>query len=181
MPKIWIFSTTEEAYDASQSSDVIKDGDVLVATEERVVGFLFQAWPTAVTDNGGDPARDGAFHRATDDNFAALTVDPLKREERLLEDVILAAENFLSSMGTEQGFDETKQRLREALDLAKNPRRPIVDYAESARVAQGEAARLASLDAPWSATDTDFEVLYPEYRQELLEASLGAPDHDDES
>lgn len=42
------FEYTGEAYDASQTRDDIKDGDILVATEERVVGIMVSAWPTAV-------------------------------------------------------------------------------------------------------------------------------------
>lgn len=54
--KIHTFLTTGIAYDASQTDLEIKDGDVLVATEEKVVGFLAKAWPVAVT------AEHGHFH-----------------------------------------------------------------------------------------------------------------------
>lgn len=47
------FATTAEAYGASQSRDAIRDGDVLVAEEERVCGVLVEAWPVAVTEERG--------------------------------------------------------------------------------------------------------------------------------
>ncbi len=46
------FKTSGEAYDGSQCRDDVKDGDVLIS-EDGVVGFLFQAWPVAVTKNFG--------------------------------------------------------------------------------------------------------------------------------
>ena len=69
MPNIWTFEDTGRAYDCSQSSDVIKDGDILVAIRDRVVGFLCQAWPVAVTDTTGH------FHRARNDNYGGLNAD----------------------------------------------------------------------------------------------------------
>jgi hypothetical protein len=58
---VWHFASTGEAYDATQTDERIKDGDVLVVASEEVVGFLLQAWPVAVTearghfhDGGGD-------------------------------------------------------------------------------------------------------------------------------
>lgn len=55
-PTVHTFKSTAEAYDASQSDDEIRDGDVLVGRSEAVVGVLVGAWPTAVT------ARHGSFH-----------------------------------------------------------------------------------------------------------------------
>jgi hypothetical protein len=56
-PKIHEFETTGEAYDASQTDDNIKDGDILVATEEKVIGILVQAWPVSIDSN-----KTGHFH-----------------------------------------------------------------------------------------------------------------------
>jgi len=53
MATIHYFDDTGEAYDASQCDDKIKDGDVLVGLDDQVVGFLFQAWPVAVTEGHG--------------------------------------------------------------------------------------------------------------------------------
>lgn len=51
---IHTFNSTGEAYDASQCRDDIKDGDVLTIPSEKVVGFLFKAWPIAVTPEPGE-------------------------------------------------------------------------------------------------------------------------------
>ncbi len=46
--KIHHFKTTVEAYDATQTSDEIETGDVLIIEDEGVVG-LADTWPVAVT------------------------------------------------------------------------------------------------------------------------------------
>lgn len=59
------------AYDKTQYDDTISDGDVLVVDAEdgeRVIGFLYQAWPIALTE----PA--GAFH--TGDLDAIVAEEP---------------------------------------------------------------------------------------------------------
>lgn len=50
--KIWKFSSTSRAYDACQTDDRIRDGDVLVVESERVAGVA-STWPTAVTQESG--------------------------------------------------------------------------------------------------------------------------------
>jgi hypothetical protein len=60
MTSVFHFESTGEAYDASQVNEEIKDGDVLVVKSERVVGFLFQAWPVALTEEFGE------FHTVAD-------------------------------------------------------------------------------------------------------------------
>ena len=47
-------ATSGEVYDTTQVDDRIHDGDVLVVPRERIVGFLLQAWPCAITDAHGD-------------------------------------------------------------------------------------------------------------------------------
>lgn len=69
MTKIWIFSDSGEAYDASQTSDVIKDGDVLIGIRDRVAGFLFKAWPVAVTE------KFGKLGGVKNDDYAGLNND----------------------------------------------------------------------------------------------------------
>ena len=54
--------TTGEAYDMTQCYDEVKDGDVLNVLAEGVVGVMVEAWPVAVSAEGG------AFH-ALDDGF----------------------------------------------------------------------------------------------------------------
>jgi hypothetical protein len=55
-PIVHTFRSTGEAYDASQTDDTIKDGDVLHVPSEHVTGFLYQAWPMALS------TEHGAFH-----------------------------------------------------------------------------------------------------------------------
>jgi hypothetical protein len=60
-PKLHTFETTGEAYDASQTDDRIRDGDILHVPTEDVVGILLEAWPVAITEKHGE------FHLANDD------------------------------------------------------------------------------------------------------------------
>ncbi|MFI5686773.1 hypothetical protein [Streptomyces sp. NPDC051636] len=53
-PIVHRFHSTREAYDATQTRDHIRDGDVLVIEREQVVGFLRSAWPTAITEARGE-------------------------------------------------------------------------------------------------------------------------------
>jgi hypothetical protein len=53
---VHFFPSTTEAYDTCEFSDQIKDGDVLVATLDRVAGFLYQSSPVAVSP------KFGSFH-----------------------------------------------------------------------------------------------------------------------
>ena len=46
------FATSQEAYDACQTMDHIKNGDTLVIKSERVVGVA-TTWPLAVTKECG--------------------------------------------------------------------------------------------------------------------------------
>lgn len=59
------FDTTQEAYDACQCDDNVRDGDILVIASERVVGIA-ATWPFAVTDQHGE------LHRAKDDHWVLL-------------------------------------------------------------------------------------------------------------
>jgi hypothetical protein len=63
MPNIHEFNSTGQAYDASQCCEDIKDGDILVVRNEKVVGILTEAWPVAITQNSG------AFHTHTETCF----------------------------------------------------------------------------------------------------------------
>lgn len=65
-PRVHEFDSTEEAYDASQWSADIKDGDILFVADEAVVGFFYKAWPIAVT------VKSNEFHRASHASNYAL-------------------------------------------------------------------------------------------------------------
>jgi hypothetical protein len=53
-PAEFRFASTSEAYDASQTRDDIRDGDLLLIESERVAGFLMGAYPVAVTAAHGE-------------------------------------------------------------------------------------------------------------------------------
>jgi hypothetical protein len=53
-PTIHQFPSTGEAYNTSQWDSKITDGDVLFVPSEGVFGFLFEAWPIAVTVAHGE-------------------------------------------------------------------------------------------------------------------------------
>lgn len=53
-----VFFSSGEAYDASQCSDAIRDGDVLLVPSENRVAVLVEAWPVLV--GNGEPGE--AFH-----------------------------------------------------------------------------------------------------------------------
>lgn len=54
------FDSTGTGYDRTQVDDDIHDGDVLAVPSEGVYGFLYQAWPVAITVERGE------FHAITD-------------------------------------------------------------------------------------------------------------------
>jgi hypothetical protein len=64
--KVWAFRSNREAYDLTQTSDEIKDGDVLYVPSENLVGFLAKAWPIAVI---GKPEN---FHTAREESWSDL-------------------------------------------------------------------------------------------------------------
>lgn len=61
--RVHTFDSSGDAYDASQYRDDIASGDVLAVPSECVVGYLHEAWPVAVTTEGG------VFHRLTDGDW----------------------------------------------------------------------------------------------------------------
>lgn len=53
-PTVHTFGSTGEAYNRTQTDDKIKNGDTLHVPSEGVVGYLHDAWPTAVTKAHGE-------------------------------------------------------------------------------------------------------------------------------
>jgi hypothetical protein len=49
----WEFGYTGEAYDACQCDNEVKNGDVLICRDEKVVGIA-GCWPIAVTKESGN-------------------------------------------------------------------------------------------------------------------------------
>lgn len=70
------FSSTGQAYNQSQVSNKIKDGDVLSVPSEGVHGFLMQAWPVASHHGPNGP---GEFHSTTHGMEALLKDEPQYR------------------------------------------------------------------------------------------------------
>ncbi len=73
-PTAHYFESTGEAYDASQTQDEIKNGDVLVVPHDTtngpiVVGILVEAWPVAIGDQAGN------FHTPKDGSWDWSRVD----------------------------------------------------------------------------------------------------------
>ena len=85
---VWTFDSTGDGYDQSQVDDRIRDGDVLVVKAERVAGFLYQAWPVAVT------VTHGAFHTL------AVDVDPRTFEGGRYADAVARAEQEVARWPT---------------------------------------------------------------------------------
>jgi hypothetical protein len=61
MIRSFTFRDSRTAYDASQTNDDIRDGDVLLVPSEGSAAVLVQAWPTVAF--GTEP---GAFHTLDD-------------------------------------------------------------------------------------------------------------------
>ena len=59
-PLAHVFGSTREAYDHSQASDAIRDGDVLFVPTEGIAAVLYGAWPVAV--NEPHDVQHGEFH-----------------------------------------------------------------------------------------------------------------------
>ncbi|WP_405759486.1 hypothetical protein OG234_13390 [Streptomyces sp. NBC_01420] len=74
-PAVHHFDSTEEAYDATQCRDDIHDGDVLVIESQKVVGFLRDAWPGAITTAHGELHTFSTPARAIDNGMYAASVD----------------------------------------------------------------------------------------------------------
>ena len=63
--------TTGEAYNLTQTSDAVKNGDVLAVLGEGVVGVMLQAWPTAVTVKTGEFHEYAEAAKETDAEYAS--------------------------------------------------------------------------------------------------------------
>jgi hypothetical protein len=60
-PKVWFFACDSgRAYDITQTNEDIKDGDALVVLNEGIVGIMYKAWPTALTNEKGQFHQLGA-------------------------------------------------------------------------------------------------------------------------
>ena len=99
-PLMHRFYSTREAYNATQCREHILDGDVLVIEREKVVGFLCDAWPGAITAAHGELHTFTADPRTIEDGKYAASIDlaeqvarelgaPVAGEQRVIEGVIV--------------------------------------------------------------------------------------------
>lgn len=71
-----------DIYDITQTSDKIKDGDVLVCMSEKVIAVMIEAWPTAIYQYIDTPH---SFH------VAAPEVSLMELDEGKYEDAVKMA------------------------------------------------------------------------------------------
>lgn len=101
-PAVHTFDSTGEAYNASQWRDDINDGDILFVPSERVIGFLYAAWPMAVTEE------HGMFHGTTttwDELDGGIYLPSVAKAQELIADLPPVAENktLLDGPGVTRG------------------------------------------------------------------------------
>jgi hypothetical protein len=63
-----IFESTRDAYDACQCDERVQNGDLLICTDERVVGIA-GTWPVAVT------AESGSLHKVEPGHWVEVLED----------------------------------------------------------------------------------------------------------
>lgn len=93
-----ITSDSGQAYDLTQTSDDIRDGDVLIVPNEGIVAILYQAWPLALT------SENGRLHSLRDSGWNLGNY----------EESVILAESYIRStpyFATEKG-----QRVRKQMD-----------------------------------------------------------------
>jgi len=133
MPNVHRFASTGEAYNASQTSDAIRDGDVLVVSTEGVVGIMVAAWPTAVTEETGEfhgladgvkwsevPSYGWDDERIVTDYTASVAV--AEAEVEALEDRALANDRELRKAADELGIELAPSRRIEGIELKRAAR-----------------------------------------------------------
>jgi hypothetical protein len=86
------FESTGEAYNRSQVDPVIKNGDVLVVDKEHVVGFLYHAWPLAVSEKRGE------FHTYATDRTTQEGLAPIFEENGLYKESIVLCEKEIDRL-----------------------------------------------------------------------------------
>ncbi|MBK6018525.1 hypothetical protein [Streptomyces sp. MBT53] len=127
------FDDTEEAYDATQCRDDIRDGDVLVVEREGVVGFLRCAWPAAITAEHGELHTVEGDPRTVDDGRYTTSVEVAEKiagehgfalpstadaEAQLAAEVVTEAE---AVAGTWRGEWIGEQPAADALFVVEQP------------------------------------------------------------
>ncbi|MFI1408861.1 hypothetical protein ACH4Y0_02810 [Streptomyces sp. NPDC020707] len=73
-PKVHPFGSTTDAYNATQCSEEIHDGDVLLIESEKTIGIAW-TWPFALTEHVGELHVTTADPRTYQDGIFAAGVD----------------------------------------------------------------------------------------------------------
>ncbi|EFL21882.1 LigA protein [Streptomyces himastatinicus ATCC 53653] len=141
------FEDTEEAYNATQCRDDIRDGDVLIIEREGVVGFLRSAWPAAITAEHGELHSVDGDPRTLDDGRYAASI----------EDAEQIAREHGFALATEQQLDAVEAKVAEQFHTTARAT-DAVEYAEQVEagvetVADAEALYAAQLVTEADATD----------------------------
>lgn len=96
-----VFYDSGEAYDASQCSDHIHDGDVLLVPREGRVAVLVEAWPVLV--GTGDPGP--AFHSWNPGVTFATSDDGKYLNSAIVGTVLLTVESMKAAgLGTNEAL-----------------------------------------------------------------------------
>lgn len=70
MPNVWYFGDSRAAYDNSQCSEFIQDGDLLVVPSEKATAIMVDAWPIICDGYDEDCQHstkfDGPLHHSHD-------------------------------------------------------------------------------------------------------------------
>ncbi|MFE5851999.1 hypothetical protein ACFQ61_02065 [Streptomyces sp. NPDC056500] len=131
------FDSTDEAYDATQCRDDIRDGDVLVIEPEGVVGFLRRAWPVAITAEHGD------LHTVEDDT---RTLDGGRYADSAIRAERIATEHGFA-LAHQGNTTEPEQTAPAAVEPAGEQPAPAAPFRPRDRVvcADGKVRTVASM------------------------------------
>ncbi|MFE0877298.1 hypothetical protein ACFW4X_20985 [Streptomyces smyrnaeus] len=149
------FSSTREAYDASQCRDSIHDGDLLIVESEQVVAFLYRAWPAAVTTERGELHSVEGDPRTIDDGKYAASIAAAERvarelgyalperdTETELADTIAAVEQADAAAGTWRGEWIGQQQADDALFTVEQDAEQGALFAPGVRTEQAAERRV---------------------------------------
>jgi hypothetical protein len=163
------FEDTATAYNASQCSEGIRSGDVLVVEAEQAVAYLDRAWPVAVTTAHGE------FHG---DGTAPTVEGRLAASHRAAVD---AAHAIGAPLARAEDQADAEQALTEAAAADAPEANPTVEQAPAGEPlfnAQAQAARERSRRAA-ERVRTNLDPTDPEWCAALAELSA-ALDHERE-
>ncbi|RKN09635.1 hypothetical protein [Streptomyces radicis] len=146
-PGVHRFESTKEAYDATQTHEEIKDGDVLIIEGQGVVGVLYKAWPFAVTTESGELHHSNGKEYEWDNGRYVTSVELAEQTARELGFPIFREER---PAPTEEATDEETAEDAENGAVATRDEEP---EGENGNADQTPEAR------PQNETDTDAKIM----------------------